>query len=120
MILPLEIKFHNAQPIKDVEFRIRRQLAELEKFYNGLVSCRVDVEVPEHPRKGSVSEVRIDFGVPVKDVAPELRGGIEAKQDTAHVEVKAQSKDASMAVHAAFNVARRRVEELTEGSTNLF
>ena len=92
-------------------------MAELEKFYTGLVSCRVDVEVPEHPRQGNVSEIRIDFGVPVKDVARELRGGIEAKQDTKHLEVKARGKDASMAVHAAFNIARRRLEELTEGSS---
>ncbi len=116
MILPLQIEFHNTQPIEDVEFHIRRELAELEKFYNGLVSCRVDVEVPEHARKGSVSEIRIDFVVPAKDVAREL-GGIEAKRDTEHLEVKVQRKDASMAVHAAFNIARRRLEELTEGSS---
>ena len=73
MILPLQIEFHNTQPIEDVEFHIRRELADLEKFYNGLVSCRVDVEVPEHARKGSVSEIRIDFGVPAKDVALEAR-----------------------------------------------
>jgi Sigma 54 modulation protein / S30EA ribosomal protein len=120
MILPLQIQFHNTKPIEDLEFHIRRELAELEKFYNRLVSCRVDVELPEHPRKGSVSEIRIDFGVPVKDAATraELRGGVESKQDTEHLEVKAQRKDATMAVHAAFNIARRRLEELTEGSSH--
>jgi hypothetical protein len=116
-MFPLQIEFYNTQPIENVEFHIRRELAELEKFYNRLVSCRVEVEAPEHARRGSVSEVRIEFGVPVKDIVRELRGGIESNQDTEHLEVKAQGKDASMAVHAAFNIARRRLEELTEGSS---
>ena len=41
--------------------------------------------------------------------------GLEAKQDTEHLEVRAQRKDASMAVHAAFNVARRRLKEFAGG-----
>jgi hypothetical protein len=112
MILPLQIEFQNTQPIETVEFRIRRELAEFEKFYNRLVSCRVEVEFPKHERRGSVSKVRIDFGVPAEDAATraEVRG-VEAKQATEHLEVKAQRKDASMAVHAAFNIARRRLKD---------
>ena len=117
MISPLQIEFRNTQPIEAVEFRIRQELAEFEKFYNRLVSCRVEVEAPKHERRGSVSKVRIDLGVPAKDAATpaELRG-TEAKQDTEHLEVRAQRKDASMAVHAAFNIARRRLKEFTGGS----
>jgi hypothetical protein len=116
MIHSLQIEFHNTQPIEDVEFRIRRELAELEKFYNRLVSCRVDVELPEHLRRGSVSEVRIDFGIPAKDAAAwaEARG-VTVKQDTEHLEVKAQHKDPAMAAHAAFNLAHRRLEEFAGG-----
>jgi hypothetical protein len=117
MNLPLQIQFHNTQPIEDVEFHIRRELAELEKFYNRLVSCRVDVEAPEHPRAGSLSEIRIEFGVPAKDAATraEVRGGVPIKEDTERLEVKAQHKDVTMAVHAAFNIARRRLEDFTGG-----
>ena len=117
MIIPLQIEFNNTEPIEAVESRIRQELAEFEKFYNRLVSCRVDVEFPEHSRSGSVSEVRIDFGVPAKDAATpaELRGA-EAKQDMEHLHVSSQRKDAAMAVHAAFNVARRRLKEFTGDS----
>jgi ribosome-associated translation inhibitor RaiA len=112
MIFPLKIEFQNTEPIEAVEFRVRRELAEFEKFYNRLVSCRVEVEAPKHERRGSVSKVRIDLGVPAKDaVTPAELRGAEAKHDTEHLEVKAQHKDASMAVHAAFNVARRRMKE---------
>lgn len=118
MISPVLIEFQNTQPLEDVESRIRQELAELEKFYNRLVSCRVNVEVPSRERRGSVSKVRIDFGIPARDAAMRagLHGGAEAQQNMEHLEVKAQRKDASMAVHAAFNIARRRLADLTGGS----
>ncbi|MBZ5678423.1 MAG: hypothetical protein LAP61_29670 [Acidobacteriia bacterium] len=117
MIFPLQIEFQNTQPIESVKFRIRRELAEFEKFYNRLVSCRVEVEAPKDEHSGSVSKVRIDLGVPSKDAETpaELRGA-EVKGDTEHLEVSAQGKDASMAVHAAFNDARRRLKEFTGDS----
>ena len=54
MISPLQIEFHNTRPLEAIESRIRQEFAEFEKFYNRLVSCRIDVEAPEHERRGSV------------------------------------------------------------------
>jgi len=48
MISPLQIEFYNTRPTEAVESRIRQELAEFEKFYNRLVSCRIDVEAAEH------------------------------------------------------------------------
>jgi hypothetical protein len=112
MISPLQIEFHNTRPTEAVESRIRQELAEFEKFYNRLVSCRIDVEAPEHERRGSVCKVRIDCGLPPEDAAAwnELRG-VVSRQGGEHMEVRAQRKDAAMAVHAAFNVARRRLKD---------
>ncbi|MBZ5635599.1 MAG: HPF/RaiA family ribosome-associated protein [Acidobacteriia bacterium] len=117
MIFPLQIEFQNTQPMEAVESRIRQELAEFEKFYSRLLSCRVEVEVPKDEHRGSVSKVRIDLGVPAKDAGTpaELRGA-EVKGDTEHLEVRVQHKDASMAVHAAFNDARRRLTEFTGAS----
>lgn len=113
MIIPLQVLFQNTQPIEEVETRIRQELAELEKFYNHIVSCQVDVEVPEHRRRGSVYKIRIDLGIlekrPVTKPEPSPP---ETKQEPKHLEVKAQHKDVSMAVHAAFNTAHRRLEDL--------
>ena len=111
MISPLLIEFQDTRPLEDVESRVRQEFAELEKFYDRLVSCRVRVEVPSHERRGSVAKVRIDFEIPASDV-----GIAEADRKTEHLEVKSRHKDAAMAVHAAFNIARRRMEELTGGS----
>ena len=76
MISPLQIEFHNTPPLEPVESRIRQELAEIEKFYNRLVSCRIDVEAPEHERRGSVCKVRIDLGLPTEDAKAwaELQG----------------------------------------------
>ena len=103
MISPLQIEFRNTHPIEAVESRIRQELAEFEKSCNNLLSCRVEVEAPKHERRGSVSRVSIDLGI------PPTGGG----QNAEHLEVKSQRKDASMAVHAAFNTARRRLKEFT-------
>ena len=103
MISPLQIEFRNTHPMEAVESRIRQELAEFEKSCNNLLSCRVEVEAPKHERRGSVSRVSIDLGI------PPTGGG----QNAEHLEVESQRKDASMAVHAAFNTARRRLKEFT-------
>ena len=113
MISPLQIEFHNTSPTESVESRVRQELAELERFYNRLVSCRVDVKAPAHERRGGLSQVRIDFGLPPEDAAKwaELQGPA-TKPGTDHFEVSAKRRDAAMAAHAAFNVARRRLQDL--------
>lgn len=98
MNAPLKIEFHHAAPIQQAEIRARQELAELERFCHRIVSCRIDVEVPEHPRRGSVSKVKIDLGVPGAR-------GID------HLKLAAQHKDVAMAIHAAFNAAHRRLQD---------
>ena len=98
----LQISFHNSEPIDDVQTRVRQELAELEKFENRIMSCNVDIYLPEHPHRASVSKVQIGFGLP---------GSVETKTEPQHLEVKAQHKNAEMAVHGAFNKARRYLSD---------
>jgi len=112
MIAPLEIEYHNIEATDVLDSRVRQELAEFEKYYNRLRSCHVDIEAPEHERRGKVSKVRIDFGLTPEDVErPELRE-LAAKPVSEHMEVMAEHKDAAMAVHAAFNDARRRLKDV--------
>lgn len=112
MLSPLQIDFHNTPPLEPVESRIRQELAEFEKFYNRLVSCRVDVEAPKRERRGGVSKVRIDFGLPAEDAKTRADlEGLTPGQGEDHILVTAQRKDAAMAAHAAFNIARRRLKD---------
>lgn len=112
MIAPLEISFRNIEPTDSLESRVRQELAELEKYYHRLLSCRVEIEAPEHERRGGMSKVRIDFGLPAEDVVPPEFRELAAKPDSEHMEVTAEHKDAAMAVHAAFNDARRRMKDI--------
>jgi hypothetical protein len=75
------------------------------------------VEAPEHERRGSLCKVLLDVGLPPADATAwaELQG-LAGKQGADHVEIKAKRKDAAMAVHAAFNVARRRLKDLVGAS----
>jgi len=108
----LKIEFHNTQPQEAIAFRVRRELAKLEKSYDRFVSCRVDVEAPEHKRRGSVFKVRIDFGLPAEDATAWAKlGGTASRQGEELMEVNAANKDGAMAVHAAFNAARRRLKD---------
>lgn len=112
MAAPLKIEFHNTQPQEAIEFRVRREFAKLEKFYDRFVSCQVDVEAPEHERRGSVFKVRIDLGLHPEDATAWAKiEGAPLRQGADHMEVNAQRKDGAMAVHAAFNTARRRLKD---------
>jgi len=108
----LHIEFHNVRSNEEVEFRIRREFAHLQKFYNRLMTCRVDIEAPEHEHRGAMHKIRIDFGFPREDAKEwaELEGAT-GRQGLEHLEVKAQSKNPAMAVHAAFKAARRRLKD---------
>ena len=73
----------------------------------------MDVEAPEHERRGSVCKVQSTWAFLRKDAKAwaEL-GGLTPGQGAEHMLVNAQRKDAAMAVHAAFNIARRRLKDL--------
>ena len=112
MAARLQIEFHNTQPQEAIEFRIRRELAKLEKFYDRFLGCRVDVEAPEHKRRGSAFKVCIHFGLPAEDATAWAKlGGTSSRQGEELMEVNAANKDGAMAVHAAFNAVRRRLKD---------
>jgi ribosome-associated translation inhibitor RaiA len=111
----LELEFHNTRPIGALETRIRQELAELEKFYDHIAKCRVDVELPHDRRKGSLSEVRVELRVPVEDAAtpPAIRGAVVVDGDKECIHVTAHHKDPILAAHEAFTTLRQRVETFT-------
>lgn len=115
MTHPLQIDFHNGHRQEDVETRVRQERAELEKFYHRIVSCRVEVQLPEHPRRGSLCKVLLELRVPSEDATTPaaLRGGQISGDGTELVVIEAEHKDPSLAVHEAFTTARRRLEEFT-------
>jgi hypothetical protein len=97
-----------------LEQKIRSRAAWLETFYPGIVGCRVLLEIPHrHRERGRPFHVRIELSLPGEDV-------IVSHQPTRHAtarpgprkseELDGRHKDALVALHEAFDVARRRIE----------
>ena len=69
MQIPLQISFRNMDPSPAVEAVVREKAAKLDRFFERIVSCDVTIEAPHrHHHKGKLYKVRIDIGMPGKDV----------------------------------------------------
>jgi ribosomal subunit interface protein len=101
MQTPLEIRFHQMDPSAALEARIREKAARLERFADRISSCRVVVE-QEHRQhtKGNLFRVKIDIGVPGREIVVDRKG----PKDHAH-------EDVYVALRDAFAAATRQLED---------
>jgi ribosome-associated translation inhibitor RaiA/cold shock CspA family protein len=101
MQLPLQISFRHMEPSPAIETRIRSRVAELERLFDRIISCRVVVEC-RHPRQqqGKLFRVRVDLKVPGREIVV----GRDPAAHRAH-------EDAHVAVRDAFDAARRLLED---------
>lgn len=101
MRLPLQISFRNLGPSEAITARIREKAGELERFYSGIISCRVMVEaLHRHHRKGRLYHVRIQIGVPGGEIV------ISREHQLAH-----EHEDVYVAIRDSFAAATRKLED---------
>jgi ribosomal subunit interface protein len=101
MQIPLQISFRNMDPSPAVEAIVREKAAKLDRFFERIVSCEVTVEAPHRRQhKGKLYRVRIDIGMPGKDVHVNQEG----PKNQAH-------QDVYVAIRDAFDAAVRQVED---------
>jgi hypothetical protein len=102
-----------------LERDIRRRIASLERYYRGIVGCRVLVEVAgRHHESGHRFHVRIDLGVPGGQVVVAHNAGPRVRRPAGTIE-RARKADetarelrhARVAVRTAFEVMRRRLQD---------
>jgi hypothetical protein len=119
-LIPIQVTFRGLAHDDALEDDIRERVSWLEQFYAGIVRCRVLVEVPHrHRHDGRYFHVRVEVTVPggppiVVSHAPSLHAGLKDVEDeVAHKETEIESvhRYAGVAVHEAFDAARRRVED---------
>ena len=100
--IPTQISFRGLAHSDALEADIRDRVAWLEQFHAGIAGCRVLVELPHrHRRNGRHFHVRIEVTVPrsapiIVNHEPSLHGPL---------------KDVEGAVHQAFDVARRQLQD---------
>ena len=113
---PVQISFRNMSASPALEKEVQSRVAWLESFHPGIVGCRVVLEIPHlHRRRGRPVHVRIELSLPGEDVVvdhaptPDTADrAVSRKSD----EVDARHKDAYVAIHEAFDIARRGLEDV--------
>ena len=119
-LIPTQVTFRGLEQDKALEDDVRERVAWLEQFYTGIVRCRVVVEVPHrHRLDGRHFHVRVEVTVPggppiVVNHEPSLHGRSQDAAVEAHHkddEIDGVRRHATVAVHEAFDAARRRLED---------
>jgi ribosomal subunit interface protein len=103
MQVPLQISFHNMASSEAIEARVRERAIRLERFFDGIISCRVTVEAPHKQPHRSTVGITIDISVPGKTIV--------VKREFRHHESR---DDAYKVIGVAFDVAERQVEHHRE------
>jgi ribosome-associated translation inhibitor RaiA/cold shock CspA family protein len=108
MQVPLEIAFHNIESSAWAEQEIRTRVAELEKIFDRLVSCRVRIDQRNKDLTGTIPPVvHIELGIPG-------RGEIVVSHEPDRLLRKYQHPDLHKAINEAFRVAERRLHDVKE------
>ncbi len=101
MEVPLRLAFKNLDPSEAVTAHIRKMVNHLHKFYNRIISCDVVIEIPHRRhQKGNLYQVRIDVKIPGEEFV--------VKQ---HHRLAAAHRDIYVAIHEAFDTAKRALDE---------
>jgi ribosomal subunit interface protein len=97
----LQVTFRNIARSDAVEAKIRERAGKLERYYDGIIGCRVVIEeLHQHHRKGNHFQVRVDVTVP----GTELIANREPDEHHAYTDVYVALRD-------AFNAMDRQLED---------
>ncbi len=108
---PLEITFHQMEPSPAIEARVREKAALLERFAERITSCRVVIEKDHrHHQKGNLYRVRLDIGVPGRELAVSRKGPriMLTRMSTSRSATPSGRRSASSRTTSASAVARSR------------
>lgn len=104
--VPLEIAFHNIASSQRAEQEIRARVADLEKLYGRLNSCRVRIDQRAKDRTGTIPPVvHIELGIPG-------RSDLVVSHEPEHLLRKYRHPDLHKAINEAFRIAERQLTEL--------
>lgn len=120
MLLPPQVTFRNMAPSESLDRLIRTEAAKLEKYYDRISGCRVLIEQPHrHQRAGKRLHVRIDLTLPGEELVishgpTDLHAtlqDLDEERRRKSADIDAVEQHAEVAVRAAFDLARRRVQD---------
>jgi len=104
--VPLEIAFHNIDSSVWAEQEIRARVADLEKLYDRLVSCRVRIDQRAKDLTGTIPPVvHIELGIAG-------RSDLVVSHEPEHLLRKYRHPDLHKAINEAFRIAARQLVDL--------
>ena len=127
MLMPAQVTFRGLSHSAEIEAEVLNRVSWLEKFYSGLVSCRVLIEVPHrHRGDGRHFHLTIELTVPngeaiVISHEPSLHGPLKdagAPEQLKAAETDSVHRYARVAIHEGFNLARRRLQDFARRQRN--
>lgn len=99
MKLPLEISAKNVHLSEEMEDLIRDKASKLGNFHDGIIGCRVKVDVPHRSqRSGQKYNVNLDITIPGAEIV------VKREPD----------EDLYVAICNSFDTAERRLKEFSE------
>jgi cold shock CspA family protein/ribosome-associated translation inhibitor RaiA len=106
--VPLEIAFHSIASSPRAEQEIRARVADLERLYPRLVSCRVRIDQRAKALTGTIPPVvHIELGIPG-------RGDLVVSHEPEHLLRKYRHPDLHKAINEAFRIAERQLLDLKQ------
>jgi cold shock CspA family protein/ribosome-associated translation inhibitor RaiA len=113
------VTFRGVERTAAIEAEILTRLHKLETYYQGIMGCRVLVElVQRHHEVGNRYHVRIDLTVPGEEIVVAHEAGlhataqdVDAERLTKVAESDPERKHARVAIREAFDIARRRLQD---------
>lgn len=111
MQIPVEIAFHKIDPPDWAEDEIRARVADLERIYDRMISCRVRVDQRANNSNDTIPPVvRIEIGIPGHKE-------LVVSHEPEHLQRKYQTPDLQNAINEAFRIAERQLLDLKEQRT---
>jgi cold shock CspA family protein/ribosome-associated translation inhibitor RaiA len=108
MQVPLEIALHNIESSDWAEQEIRSRVADLERLYDRLTSCRIRIDQRANNSAGTIPPVvHIELGIPG-------RKDLVVSHEPDHLQRKFQRPDLHNAINEAFRIAERRLLDVKE------
>ena len=120
MPVPLRITLRQVRPTAFVRKDLKERVEALERFHPRLLGCRVLVEMPHrHRASGNRYHVRIELKLPGEVVIvthePTVRGAVPpGARLTKAAEADVVYRYLHVAIHDAFEAARRRLRDLAQ------
>src|SRR5215470_20046117 len=106
--MSLEISFHNIASSQQAEDEIRARVADLERIYGRLTSCRVRIDQRAKDRTGTIPPVvHIELGIPG-------RRDLVVSHEPDHLLRKYRHPDLHKAINESFRIAERQLLDLKQ------